>query len=456
MKRRSIFSVLLAVLNGLVVTSLALIMVSSSSPLPFSFRARSACRAAISAPPSAREVRPYPQTDQRSPCGPDDPMCLYVVTGTVRSTCIITNPNGVTGFEERKLANYEQRLISQTPTSIKIELIGQHYLDTDAPYPVDAGALPADVQAYLEPEPGWIQSDHPGIVATAEELVAGATMQAQAVDAIVAWVSANIAYEGGHPSDAASTFENRAAVCGGFSTLTAALMRAAGIPAAFHSGCVGPWGEGLTWMVGESGGPHGWNEVYYPDIGWAAMDPQLTINYLDTAHIVGGFDQCYGEGTVMTRTQYQVEGGGLLYDLATPYLDPERNSLWTASVSGWDRDPLRVSDASPSVMLAVDDPVGDLTFRVEDMSCRAAEEWELSTQAAWLSPTLVTGHSVETVSFAVEASGMSTGVYTSPMTLELTSAPSWWEGTISRTLTARLWIVDRVYQAYLPLVMRSR
>ncbi len=101
-------------------------------------------------------------------------------------------------------------------------------------------ALPDDVRGYLLPQPGWIQSDDPLIVAKAQELVDGAIRQVEAVDAIAAWVRGNIAYDYTFslPADASSVFRNRSGVCAGFSTLTVALLRAAGIPARYHSGCV--------------------------------------------------------------------------------------------------------------------------------------------------------------------------------------------------------------------------
>ena len=370
MKTRSVSRLFLVLFSGLMLVATVMIAVSS---LPGNMRTKppesSANLMHVPNVPASHKHSPLPQPDYHSIYTQGSyTLCLRIYTGTVRSTYIISNPGGVSGFNDYKLANFEQRLLSQSFTALEIEITTHRYLDTSAPYPVDTGALPSDVQPYLLPEPGWIQSDNPQIVAKAQELVSSATRQAEAVDAIVAWVRGNIKYEGGHPSDALSVFNNRAGVCAGFATLTAALLRAAGIPAKYHVGCVAKWGDGWDWLVGEGGGWHAWNEVYYPDVGWVALDPQVSTNYLDAGHILAGFEQCGEEGTVITRTNHQADDG-YLYDLRTPYTNSTWSSLWVANVPAWDRHPLRVIPSSLGIMLPITNPVGNLALRVENLSC---------------------------------------------------------------------------------------
>lgn len=386
------------------------------------------------------------------------PLCLRVYTGTLRSTFTISNPTGVSGFNNYHLVNFDQRVTSQSPTTLEIEITTRRYVDTRAPYPVNTTTLPEDIREFLLPYPGWIQSDDPEIVAKAVELVSGATRQAEALDAVQAWVRGNIVYDDTHslPNNASAVFRNRSGVCAGFATLTVALLRAAGIPARYQEGCVvSDFDDGnYGWAVGEEGGWHAWAELYYPDVGWVAVDPQVTTNYLDTGHIVSGFDQCEEEGTIISLTDYTEHAmkSGYLYSLRTPYEESPREYLYVANVSTWDRHPLRVVPTSPSVLVSIQDPTDTLDLQVEDLSC-GSPDWQISTQAPWLTPSIATGATAGIAHFTVDASGMGVGVYTSPMTVY--AKPDPWPGITSRTITATLRIIDAAHQCYFPLVEKE-
>lgn len=440
---------LLALLSGMVLVFVLMILISSFAPEP------PATFTSLVSPFAKSTLQALPPPDGGPVHVLGGSMCLSVYTGSLRSTFVISNPSGVSGFSDRHLVNFEQRLLNQSSTALEVEISSQRYVDTQASYPVNTGALPSDVKRYLQPESGWIQSDDPQIVAKAQELVADAALQAEAVDAIQAWVRGNIDYDYTFslPNDAASVFRNRSGVCAGFSTLTTALLRAAGIPAQYHVGCVAKWGDGWGWVVGDGGGWHAWVELYYPDVGWVAVDPQVSTNYLDTGHILGGFDQCGEQGTVITRTNHQ-QKEGYLYDLRTPYIG---GSLWVATIPAWDRHPLRVTPSLPAVMLPVSEPVGSLTLQVEDLSC-GEEDWQIRTDIPWLSPSVVTGTTAGPTTFSVEASGMSLGVYSGTATLYNTSSLwEWvWQGALSRTVSINLWLVDEVYRTYLPVVAKGK
>jgi hypothetical protein len=438
---------LLALLSGVVFVFALVILISSSVPEP------PVTSTGLVSPLTKSTLQVLPPPDGGPVHALDGSMPLFIYTGSLRSRFVISNPNGVSGFSNRRLVNFEQRLLNRSSTALEVEISSQRYLDTQAPYPVNTGALPSDVKRYLQPESGWIQSDDPQIVAKAQELVADAALQAEAVDAIQAWVRGNIDYDYTFslPNDAASVFRNRSGVCAGFSTLTTAMLRAAGIPAQYHVGCVAKWGDGWGWVVDDGGGWHAWVELYYPDVGWVAVDPQVSTNYLDTGHILGGFDQCGEQGTVITRTSHQ-EDGGCLYALRTPY---SGGGLYVAKIPAWDRHPLRVVPSTPTVMLPVSEPVGSLTLHVEDLSW-GEEDWQIRTDIPWLSPSVVTGTVAGPATFSVEASVMSLGVYSGTATLYNTSS-SWewvWRTALSRTVSIDLWLVDEVYHSYLPLVMR--
>jgi len=396
-----------------------------------------------------------PPTDDESICmQSSENMCLYVYTGTVRSVYHISNPNGVSGFQEYHLVNFDQRLVGATSNSIDVEVTSKYYVDTNTPYPVNRNSLPENIRNnYLQPQPGWIQSDDPEIVAKANDLVVEATRQAEAVDAILAWVRAHIEYDYDAPAnDASSVFRNRRAVCAGFSTLSVALLRAAGIPSRYHSGCATPFG----YITGEGGGWHAWVETYYPDVGWVASEPQSSANVIDPEVIFQGFDQCGSSGTVITRTSY-VNDSSSQYNLRTPYDNSIRYSFRTASIPSWDRHPLRVAPLLPTAMLPVTNPIGSLALQVENWSCDD-EDWQVRAEVTWLNPDIITGTTAGNALFSINASGMSTGSYSAPMTLYTTSSLWEWDlrWAISRTITANLLLVDRVYQTYLPLVAKNQ
>ncbi len=378
-----------------------------------------------------------------------DPMCLLVYTGNMRSTFTISNPNGISGLNNYQLANFEQRLLSQSSTALQIEVVTRAYVDTRAPYPLEIDALPEEIRTYLLPEAGWIQSDDPQIVAKAQELISGATTQAEAIDAIQTWVRGNIAYDYTFslPADASSVFRNQSGVCAGFSSLTVALIRAAGFPARYHSGCVAKY----HWVVGDEGGWHAWIEVYFPDVGWVASDPQVTANFVDTSHIFAGFDQCGRSGTVIARTSHE-EDYGPLYALRTPYVDPPRPRLLSADIPSWDRHPLRAEPASLFTILPIANPVGTVGLKVQNLSCDD-QNWEIRTEVPWLGPAVVTGTTPGMALMTINATGMSGGVYRTAVMLY---GSSWWWGKpLSRTLHLDLWLADSVHQLYIPFLAKG-
>ncbi len=139
-----------------------------------------------------------------------------------------------------------------------------------------AGQLP-DREAYLQATP-FIQSAAPAVRDRAEAIVAGSAGDEDKARRIVAWVFRNIEKR---PvlsvSNAVETLKNRAGDCTEHSVLTAALARAAGIPALVEAGLVYQRGKFYY---------HAWNAFWLPAWGgWVTGDAALNQFPADVTHL---------------------------------------------------------------------------------------------------------------------------------------------------------------------------
>lgn len=118
----------------------------------------------------------------------------------------------------------------------------------------------------------------------AEEIVGADDDLYSAVFKIADWTNKNIDYnlstltaEVVQPSS--WVLETRNGVCDEMTNLFISLLRSVGIPARFVSGMVYS-------NVDNQWGPHGWAEVYFPDIGWVPFDVTFgEYGWLDPSHI---------------------------------------------------------------------------------------------------------------------------------------------------------------------------
>lgn len=163
---------------------------------------------------------------------------------------------------------------------------------SSAPYPVQTGALPADVVLYLKPSE-QVQSEDQSIQALSAELVKGVKTEGEAVTRIMYWIVDHLHYTlepAGY--DALTTKREGKGNCQNYSHLTMALLRAAGIPARLVRGRT----LGKSWEVDEDNGKrrwtakwgegrHAWLEVYYPDQGWLMYDSQAYHQFVSTRFI---------------------------------------------------------------------------------------------------------------------------------------------------------------------------
>jgi hypothetical protein len=152
-------------------------------------------------------------------------------------------------------------------------------LQTAAPFPLDR--VPPEAEPYLTAT-AQVQSGHPQIRQLAAKLTQGVTTEFDAVQHIVTWIVDHLRYVSPSPEhDALYALQSRKGNCQNFSHLSAALMRAVGIPVRIVNGVTlnQPYSFSrergvLTFKMGK--GRHSWIEVWFPELGWVPFDPQQT------------------------------------------------------------------------------------------------------------------------------------------------------------------------------------
>ena len=377
---------------------------------------------------SLRPAVPVPQDEYSGQAVGDDPFCLRVYDGTVRSTWLIENPLGLGLLEEQHYANYDQNILSRTGTRAEIELVSRAYIDTTAPYPVDWGTMPSWAAEYIAPAP-MAQSDHPEIVALAQSLVQGAESQAEAVEQIQAWVRSQIAYDYtvSLPNNALDVLRQRSGVCSGYSWLTIALLRAVSIPARYYVGCV-------AWY-GEQGGLHAWVEIFYPDAGWVVSEPQSSANYLHTAgYIMGALGICDTPSTTITQLSLD-QGLEQLVSLETPYLNKISFGLNAASSPTVERQVLSVTPHSDFAWASLFDTDRFIDLWIKNNVCWA-EDWQVASASPWLRAARVEGLTEGLARINYDVTGLAIGRYSALLDVYA----SRWDLEPSMTVVQDFWM----------------
>ncbi len=139
-----------------------------------------------------------------------------------------------------------------------------------------------------------IDSDNKKIIQKATELVEGEDDAFKAVFKLASWVEENVKYDLNTLTATASqkaswVLDNKNGVCDEMTSLFIAMARAVGIPARFASGISYTTSE----LFEENWQPHGWAEVYFPEVGWVDFDITFgEYGYVDVTHIKlrDGFD----------------------------------------------------------------------------------------------------------------------------------------------------------------------
>ncbi|MGE5809172.1 MAG: transglutaminase-like domain-containing protein, partial [Nitrospirota bacterium] len=243
---------------------------------------------------------------------------LKILEGEHTVVYDIVNPRGVAFIPDYSNESFEQKVISQDEFSKRVRVTSRMApMKTRVPFPVPPRMLSASVSRYLSPERDR-QSDHPSIVRLAGDITRGSRYAHEAANAVLSWVADNLTFDASVtvPADALSALRYKRAYCVGYSNLTVALLRAAGIPARVAHGYLPPgyeWGFSKEyWGVKvNDGGFHAYLEIYYSDTGWVFSDAEHAHNFVDPFHIILRLDGMDMPGA------YQ--GGYLEVDKATFY-----------------------------------------------------------------------------------------------------------------------------------------
>ncbi len=161
-------------------------------------------------------------------------------------------------------------------------------LKTGAPFPLSG--LPPQAKVYVKATE-QVPADDSQIRSKALELTNAAENQFDAVQKILTWVVDHMHYVLVPQSyDALYSFQSGKGNCQNYSHLSAALMRAAGIPVRIINGItlkqpydINMENSILTMKMAQ--GRHSWVEVYFPDLGWVPFDPQGTELFVSNRFI---------------------------------------------------------------------------------------------------------------------------------------------------------------------------
>lgn len=160
---------------------------------------------------------------------------------------------------------------------VAINSVNLQTLDTNAPFP--ANNLPEKIKIYLEATE-QVASEDALIKRKADNLTESTRTQFDAVQKILTWVVDHMHYVlNPKQYDALYSFKSGKGNCQNYSHLSAALMRAAGIPVRIVNGVTlnKPYDikkDQSILTVKMAQGRHSWIEVYFPDLGWMPFDPQ--------------------------------------------------------------------------------------------------------------------------------------------------------------------------------------
>jgi len=165
---------------------------------------------------------------------------------------------------------------------------GLKKIQTTAPFPLSSLAVAE--QAYLAAT-NQVPAKSAEVIALAQQLTAGCQTEFDAVQQILTWVVDHMTYVLTPQSyDATYSLHSGKGNCQNYSHVSAALMRAVGIPARIVNGITlkDPYDVRTSagiYTLRMAQGRHSWIEVYFPDLGWVPFDPQQTALYVSNRFI---------------------------------------------------------------------------------------------------------------------------------------------------------------------------
>lgn len=143
--------------------------------------------------------------------------------------------------------------------------------------------LPEELKQWTKPTEK-VNSDDGRIIRLASDIVEGEDDLFKVVFKIANFTKNHINYDlkfAGEVKSALWILNNKNGVCGDFSSLFMALIRALNIPIKYVVGVAYTNFENANEFV-----PHAWTEVYFPDVGWIPFDPTYgEYGYIDTSHV---------------------------------------------------------------------------------------------------------------------------------------------------------------------------
>ena len=165
---------------------------------------------------------------------------------------------------------------------------GLETIETKAPFPLTKVAR--ELQDYLGTTE-QVQTDDPRIRSLSSELTKGVTTEFDAVQRLISWVVDHVSYvTPPQQYDAIYSLESGKGNCQNYSHLSAALLRAVGVPTRIVNGITMnrpfdvSWQKGvITFKMGQ--GRHSWIEVWFPDLGWVPFDPQNSVLFVSSRFI---------------------------------------------------------------------------------------------------------------------------------------------------------------------------
>jgi transglutaminase-like putative cysteine protease len=188
---------------------------------------------------------------------------------TVKS--VVVSPKGYSTVVDEYGNRYAEFDVSDHPAGAsKTITVETHVVVNELTYDLSK-CQGESLTEFLQPEL-HIESANPQIIDLARVLAAGKTSACQKVRSFYEYIGDHLFYTYNAKNwGAQATLGKMGADCTEYAALLVALSRAQGIPARYF--------EGLRYFegAGENGSriEHAWPDVYFPGIGWVALDPTL-------------------------------------------------------------------------------------------------------------------------------------------------------------------------------------